>query len=107
VSRVDLQADVEVEQAVRSDLLRIVTEATTNAVRHSGASEVSLSLTGGEPLVLRIADDGAGFQPDAAGRELYSGYGLTSMRERAERAGGLLRVRSDPGQGTVVEVSIA
>jgi signal transduction histidine kinase len=107
VIRVDLQADVEVEQAVRSDLLRIVMEATTNAVRHSGASEVSLSLTGGEPLVLRIADDGVGFQPGGAGPELYSGFGLTSMQERAERAGGLLHVRSDPGRGTVVEVSIA
>jgi signal transduction histidine kinase len=107
VIRVDLQADVEVEQAVRSDLLRIVMEATTNAVRHSGASEVSLSLTAEKALVLRIADDGVGFQPDGAGPQLYSGFGLTSMQERAERAGGLLRVCSDPGRGTVVEVSIA
>jgi signal transduction histidine kinase len=107
VIRVDLQADVEVEQAVRSDLLRIVMEATTNAVRHSGASEVSLSLTGGDALVLRIADDGVGFQPDGAGPQLYSGFGMSSMQERAERAGGLLRVLSDPGHGTVVEVSIA
>jgi signal transduction histidine kinase len=107
VIRVDLQADVEVEQAVRSDLLRIVMEATTNAVRHSGASEVSLSLTGGDALVLRIADDGVGFQPGGTGPQLYSGFGMSSMQERAERAGGLLRVLSHPGRGTVVEVSIA
>ena len=107
VIRVDLQADVEVEQAVRSDLLRIVMEATTNAVRHSGASEVSLSLTRDEALTLRIADDGVGFQSGGDGSQLYSGFGLTSMRERAERAGGLLHVSSAPGRGTVVEVSIA
>jgi len=107
VMRVDLQADVEVAQSVRSDLLRIVTEATTNAVRHSGASQVSLSLKEEEALVLRIADDGVGFQPGAVDTGLYSGFGLTSMQERAERAGGRLRVRSDPERGTVVEVRIA
>jgi signal transduction histidine kinase len=107
VMRVDLQADVEVEQAVRSELTRIVMEATTNAVRHSGASEVSLSVSDGEALVVRIADDGVGFQAEDVGPHLYSGFGLTSMRERAERAGGRLRVSSDPGHGTVVEVHIA
>jgi signal transduction histidine kinase len=106
VVRVDLQDGVEVEPAVRSDLLRIVREATTNAVRHGGASEVLVSLTGGETVVLRIADDGVGFQQDG-GDGSYSGFGLTSMRERAERAGGRLRVRSDPGCGTVIEVRIA
>jgi signal transduction histidine kinase len=66
-----------------------------------------LSLTGGEALVLQIADDGAGFAPDDGSTGPYSGFGLTSMEERAERAGGRLRVRSDPGCGTIVEVRIA
>jgi signal transduction histidine kinase len=107
VVRADLQAGVDVEPAVRGDLLRIVMEATTNAVRHSGASEVSLSLSGGEAVVLRIADDGVGFRPDDVAPRLDSGFGLASMQERAERAGGRLRVRSRPGGGTVVEVRIA
>jgi signal transduction histidine kinase len=107
VVRADLQAGVDVEPAVRGDLMRIVMEATTNAVRHSGASEVSLSLTGGEAVVLRIADDGVGFRLDDVAPRSDSGFGLTSMRERAERAGGRLRVRSRPGGGTVVEVRIA
>jgi signal transduction histidine kinase len=107
VVRADLQAGVDVEPAVRGDLMRIVMEATTNAVRHSGASEVSLSLTGGEAVVLQIADDGVGFRLDGRAPRLYSGFGLTSMQERAERAGGRLRVRSRPGGGTVVEVRIA
>jgi signal transduction histidine kinase len=107
IVRIDLQEGVEVEAAVRSDLLRIVREATTNAVRHGGASEVLLTLTGGEAVVLRIADDGVGFRPDGAAAGSHSGFGLTSMQERAARAGGRLRVRSDPGRGTVVEVRIA
>jgi signal transduction histidine kinase len=108
VVRADLQEGVEVEHAVRADLVRIVMEATTNAVRHSGASEVSLSLTGGEEaVVLQISDDGVGFHPDGGGRRAHAGFGLTSMQERAERAGGRLRVDSGPGGGTVVEVRIA
>jgi signal transduction histidine kinase len=107
VVRADLQAGVDVEPAVRGDLLRIVMEATTNAVRHSGASEVSLSLTGGETVVVRIADDGVGFTPEEVAPRSHSGLGLKGMQERAERAGGQLRVRSRPGDGTVVEVRIA
>lgn len=107
VVRADLQEGVEVEPAVRSDLVRIVREATTNAVRHGGACEVSLSLTAGDALVLQIADDGVGFRPDGVAAASSSGFGLSSMRERAERAGGCLRVDSDPERGTVVEVRIA
>jgi signal transduction histidine kinase len=107
VVRTDLQAGVDVEPAIRGDLLRIVMEATTNAVRHSGASEVSLSLTGGEAVVLRIADDGVGFTPEELAPPSNSGFGLRSMHERAERAGGRLWVQSQPGGGTVVEVRIA
>jgi signal transduction histidine kinase len=107
IVRADLQVGVDVEPAVRGDLLRIVMEATTNAVRHSGASEVSLSLTGGEAVVVRIADDGVGFTPEEVAPRSHSGFGLKGMQERAERAGGQLRVRSRPGGGTVVEVRIA
>jgi signal transduction histidine kinase len=108
IVRVDLQPGVEVEPRVRTELLRIVDEATTNAVRHGGASHVSLSLTERDALVLQIADDGAGFEQGAgAGAgESYTGFGLTSMSERARRAGGQLQVRSAPGAGTVVEVRI-
>jgi signal transduction histidine kinase len=107
VVRVDMQEGVEVELAVRSHLLRIVREATTNALCHGGASEIRLSLTAGKALVLQIADDGVGFHPDGRPDGLYSGFGLTSMRERAERAGGRLSVRPGPGGGTVIEVSLA
>jgi signal transduction histidine kinase len=106
VVSVDLQPGVEVEPAVRTELMRIVDEATTNAVRHGGASNVSLSLTAGDGLVLEIADDGTGFAPGAGANEPDRGFGITSMRERARRAGGQLQVRSVPGAGTVVEVRI-
>jgi DNA-binding NarL/FixJ family response regulator len=48
-------------------------------------------------------DDGAGFEPSAASRGTCRGFGMTSMRARAEAAGGQLHVASSPGRGTVVE----
>ncbi|HXF73432.1 MAG TPA: ATP-binding protein, partial [Actinomycetota bacterium] len=53
-------------------------------------------------LLLRVTDDGDGFDVEAAGRE-PGHLGLASMRERAELVGGELRVESRPGAGTTVE----
>jgi signal transduction histidine kinase len=90
--------------ARREALLRIATEAIANAARHSGAREVRVELerqNGG--TLLRIVDNGRGFDPDT---RPGSGFGLISMRERAEAIGGSLQIRSHPGAGTRVEVLV-
>ncbi|QES50795.1 diguanylate cyclase [Streptomyces venezuelae] len=87
-------------------LLRVAQEALHNALRHSGAEHVTVTLTrdaGG--VSLRISDDGSGFDPKTvrrAGRHL----GLVSMRDRASGAGGRLLVQSAPGAGTTIEMEI-
>jgi signal transduction histidine kinase len=53
---------------------------------------------------LRVADDGVGFDVQAAVSATGGGLGLTSMRERAEMLGARLSISSSPGAGTVVEV---
>ncbi|WP_410539091.1 GAF domain-containing sensor histidine kinase [Streptomyces sp. KL2] len=87
-------------------LLRVAQEALHNALRHSGARRVAVSLARrGTGAVLRVADDGSGFDPSAvrrAGRRL----GLVSMRDRADGVGGTLRVDSEPGRGTVIEMEV-
>lgn len=85
--------------ATRSDaLVHIACEAVTNAARHSGAGQVSLSLQReGSRMRLRVCDHGAGFDPAA------DGFGLRSMRERARAVGGELKISSRPGHGTEVE----
>ncbi|MEU3462519.1 GAF domain-containing sensor histidine kinase [Streptomyces sp. NPDC006733] len=87
-------------------LLRVAQEALHNALRHAGAATVSVCLTGrGKAVVLRVRDDGRGFDPSAvrrAGRHL----GLVSMRDRASGAGGRLTVESEPGKGTVIEMEV-
>ena len=56
-----------------------------------------------DAIRVRISDDGKGFDLNGPRRH---GFGLTSMRERAEVRGGMINVSSEPGRGTVVEVVI-
>jgi signal transduction histidine kinase len=105
-----LRVNLEVIGSVRSlppslsaELLRIAQEALTNALKHSGAAAVTVLLDY-EPagVCLSVVDDGRGF--DAA--TVDGGFGLTSMRERAEKIGGSLVVSSEPGGGTRVECRV-
>lgn len=87
-------------------MLRVAQEALHNALRHSGAGHVEVTLTrNGQGALLRIADNGCGFDPGTvrrAGRHL----GLVSMRDRAGGVGGKLTVESEPGKGTAVEMEV-
>ncbi|MEU1874364.1 signal transduction histidine kinase [Streptomyces ambofaciens] len=87
-------------------MLRVAQEALHNALRHSGAEHVQVTLRRrGTGTVLRITDDGGGFDPRTvrrAGRHL----GLVSMRDRAGGTGGRLTVRSAPGEGTTIEMEV-
>lgn len=85
----------------REALVRIVREAITNAARHGQAQTVDVELKDGAVPVIRIVDDGLGFDTED---EHAPGFGLRSMRERAEQVGAELRIRSQRGNGTEVEV---
>ena len=85
-------------------LFRIVQEALHNALKHSKARNVSVDLTGvSDGIALTIVDDGVGFDVDAAWRK---GLGLISVQERVEAIGGTFGLRSSPGAGTRLEVSV-
>lgn len=87
-------------------LLRVAQEALHNALRHAEAGRVEVSLARrGQGAVLRVSDDGKGFEPGSvrrAGRHL----GLVSMRDRAGGVGGGLTVESAPGKGTTIEMEV-
>jgi two-component system sensor histidine kinase UhpB len=82
-------------------LYRVAQEALANVVRHAGATraEVRLAVDGAEAR-LRVADDGAGFDPEVARHK--GGLGLQSMAERVRLLAGRLEVTSAPGGGTTV-----
>ena len=98
--------DGRLAEETERELFRILQEAVTNAVRHAGASRLSVVLAmGAERVTLIVTDDGKGFDP--AARAIRSRrLGLTSMRERAQSLGGALTVDSAPGRGTTVRVDV-
>jgi signal transduction histidine kinase len=86
-------------------LFRVVQEALHNAQKHSAARHVFVRLRASDPreLVLTVTDDGVGFRVDDA---WTNGLGLVSMAERVESVGGHIKVRSEVGSGTYLEVSV-
>lgn len=101
----DPRAEAHLEAEARLQLGCIAREALSNATRHAGACAIALRLRlEGDRLVLRIEDDGRGFDPATAARG--GGQGLRNMAKRARALGGRLRVASQPGSGTEVRVEV-
>ncbi len=100
------------ERSIEQAIYRIVQEALNNAIKHAHAHEILVLVDGSEPkqLCLSISDDGVGFAPrqvERSGEQSQAGgFGMKTMRERAEKLGGSLRIISAPGNGTTVEVTI-
>lgn len=85
-------------------IYRLVQEAITNIGKHARARQVWIRLDARGPDVqVSVRDDGVGFDPAA---RRASSHGLIGMRFRVEAHGGSLRLRSAPGQGTLIEVSL-
>lgn len=88
----------DVPPPVGLHLYRIAQEATTNALKHAQARRIVVTADFAAPAkVLRIEDDGVGFDP---GAETGRGSGLSLMRYRAAMIGGTLAIVSQPGAGT-------
>lgn len=107
---VDLEVPQDIDQTMLSglatqELLRIVQEAVNNIRKHAEASYILLKMESDAAVVrIVVTDDGKGFDPAACGRR--TGFGLTTMRERAEKLGGTLEIASVLGQGTKVAATI-
>ncbi|BAY29235.1 two-component sensor histidine kinase [Nostoc carneum NIES-2107] len=90
---------------VESNLLRIGQEALTNAIRHANADEIRVELIyDRDQFCLRVRDNGQGFGVGSISASL--GFGLLGMSERAERIGAQLTIRSQPGEGTEMIVTV-
>ncbi|GAA3567424.1 sensor histidine kinase [Kribbella ginsengisoli] len=100
----ELDASITADTEQRHALVRVAREAVLNAVRHGQAERIRVRLAQeGKSRLLEVTDDGTGFDPArrTSGRQ---GFGLTSMRERAEALPGVFRLESTPGDGTTVQV---
>ena len=90
-------------QAVEAALYFCCLEALQNVAKYAGDSRVVVRVAEADgELTLVVADDGAGFDPDATAR----GAGLQNMTDRVEALGGVLTIASTPGEGTTVMASL-
>jgi two-component sensor histidine kinase len=93
---------VRLKMEYRQHLLLIFKEAINNSLKYSGCSEISLSVDlRGKMLDMCLIDNGRGFEIE----DEPAGNGLKNMKERADRIGGVLVIRSSSGRGTEVEFS--
>jgi signal transduction histidine kinase len=93
--------EVDMPPPVQLLCYQVVREAVMNAVKHSGASEVRVSLERSmDGARVTVADNGGGFDVERGSPEGH--FGLTMMRERAQVAGGTFRIESESGKGTTV-----
>jgi PAS domain S-box-containing protein len=92
-------------RAAELALFRIAQEALINCAKHARAKRVEISLraTAGE-MVLRVEDDGEGFDPGQPGSR--ASWGLTIMRDRADAVGARLKIDAAPGRGTRLTVAV-
>lgn len=111
-SRVEQQGPLRVARELEGDLpqcspevelviYRVAQEALTNALRHSQAAQVTVSLSEQEGKVVLVVSD------DGRGARLSEGSGVTGMRERAMLVGADLQFNSPQGKGVVVELVVA
>jgi len=98
----ELDDRVAVSPASEEALARIMREAISNAVRHGRARTVTVQLSNGDGIRLRVSDDGTGF--DSSRPQSEGSYGLIGMRERTEALGGSFKLSTEPGRGTSIEI---
>ncbi len=102
-----LGAPRKLKSMTEKNLLRIFQEAMANAVKHASARTIEVELRYDlDYLVLCVRDDGSGFDTERVIPLAVGHYGLTGMRERAERIGGKLTLKSKLGQGTELLVKV-
>ncbi|MBC6460845.1 ATP-binding protein [Actinomadura sp. HBU206391] len=107
-------ADADVPLLARHEAVAVVKEALENVGKHARATGVSVRLAVcGDRLEVRVRDDGRGFVvPGDGGEDWLDGltgdghYGIVGMHERARRVGGHLSVRSEPGVGSEIMMSL-
>ncbi|MFT3831506.1 MAG: sensor histidine kinase [Opitutaceae bacterium] len=96
-----------IDPAIEHHLLRIAQEGLGNAVKHSGATRVTVLLRySATTLRLSIVDNGQGFDPATVGERNGQHLGLQNFRTRAGKIGGTVQIASAPGRGTAIHVDV-
>ncbi|MEP2026256.1 MAG: ATP-binding protein [Reichenbachiella sp.] len=98
----DMSSEAKIDDSIQITLYRIAQESINNAIKHSGAKEIKLSITAFDNRVsFFVSDNGAGFDPN----QHTKGNGLRNMKERVKLANGTLDIVSER-TGTTLEIEI-
>ena len=106
---VALQLDgqtVPLEPDAQLQVMHILQEALSNVRKHARATHVQVEVRRGPGHHFVVRDDGRGFDPEAWAADASEHVGLRIMRERAQRIGATLEVRSQPGRGTEISLTL-
>ena len=106
---VDPDVEINLTQEQQGTLFYLIEEASNNARKHAQAALIDVRVGLNEQgVVVRIQDNGKGFDMNAVGQN-YEGrgsFGMVNMQERAQLIGGRLEMRSAPGKGTLIVVTV-
>jgi two-component system sensor histidine kinase UhpB len=106
VLRTRIAVPERLPRKIEEVVYRVAQESLQNVAKHSRATRVNLWLTATDKIVrLRVSDNGKGFRPAPEGGNQQT-FGLTGMRDRAALLGGSLQLRSAPGKGTAIVLSL-
>jgi signal transduction histidine kinase/ligand-binding sensor domain-containing protein len=90
-----------------NDVMQVGRQAIANALQHAHARKIHVLLSYGERLLqIQVQDNGCGMDEDSLNSPRPGHYGMAGMKERAERLGGSLSIRSVVGEGTEVSLSV-
>ena len=108
---IDIQGRLDdVSDVVAGNLLLVIQEALTNAIRHGRPASAMISLQADDAagtINATVTDDGRGFVPGTQRGMEQGHFGMVGMRERIERLGGSLSIESSPGKGTTVQAVVS
>ncbi len=103
---VDETQDLDLPDPYATAIFRVLQESLTNVAKHAEATRVDAWIVrSGSEVVLKVRDNGKGFDVDGPRKE--GSFGLTGLRERAYLLGGAVRIDSSPGRGTQIEFRLA
>ncbi|MEJ8766498.1 sensor histidine kinase [Oceanobacillus sp. HCA-5259] len=104
--RVEVEDDLVLSDTKEEHVFRIIQEAFSNILRHANATIVQVNIRNlRHELFIHIRDNGKGFDV-STNRDKKTSYGLKTMRERSEELGGTFQLRSNPDEGTYIDIRI-
>jgi two-component system, NarL family, sensor histidine kinase DegS len=108
--RTEGDTSIRLPQKIENNIFRIIQEAINNAIKYSSGTHIEVILVQGEnEMTIEVRDDGNGFDEklvEARSVNIESGRGFFNMYERTEYINGHLNIKSEPGKGTRVLLTV-